>query len=553
MKIHPPISVLAIVEPREASIRPFLHYLQSIQPIQLTILPNIPPDLSPYHVLITAQTAQFTDNYDRLAAFVQAGGGWLGLVNLAEASLPLLFGAQPCPIGPTTELRILFQDKNHPIATRLPDAFYINGRYHPLTLTHDRTETTLYADWRYEHGPMLVTRAVGDGQVACTTLQEYSHPLYQQILYRQIRQLAGHANHHDDRALNIGLLGYAPSVGQLHGQGVHVTPGLNLRAACDLSPARLAEATHHFPHLITYNDAAQLAADPDIDLVIIATPPSTHASLALQMMAADKHVICEKPLAITTTETTQMAQLAQEKQLHLSCHQNRRWDVDYLAIQQALQEGLIGDLFYTETFVGGFEHPCGYWHSHDAVSGGTTYDWGAHYLDWIVSLIPDRITTVIGTRQNRVWHDVTNADQERIQIRFSGGQEVEFIHSDIAAIRKPKWYLLGSEGAIVGYWQDVTHYEIDPLLYFRQHNIPATEMMPNLILQRRHPTSGQLIQQKLPFPPRQPYQFHRNLADHLLTGEPIIAPLAQSIRVVAILEAAARSAANNGSLEAVNV
>jgi hypothetical protein len=111
------------------------------------------------------------------------------------------------------------------------------------------------------------------------------------------------------------------------------------------------------------------------------------------------------------------------------------------------------------------------------------YDWGGHYLDWIVGLIPERIKTVICTRHKRVWHDVTNADQERIQIRFAGGQEAEFIHSDIAALRKPKWYLLGTEGAIIGYWKDVVEYEMDPVVYFEQHDIPATEMPADLTLQ----------------------------------------------------------------------
>jgi predicted dehydrogenase len=237
--------------------------------------------------------------------------------------------------------------------------------------------------------------------------------------------------------------------------------------------------------------------------------------------------------------------------VHLSCHQNRRWDVDYLAIKQALAEGLIGELFHLEMFVGGFNHPCGYWHSHDAISGGTAYDWGAHYLDWVVSLIPQEILAVISTRQNRVWHDVTNADQERIQIRFAGGQEAEFIHSDIAAALKPKWYLLGTEGAIVGHWRDVSTYEIDPVLYYHQHTIPATEMAPDLTVHRRH-HSGQIVAQKLALPPREHYLFYRNLADHLLSGEPIVAPLEDSVKVVAILEAASRSAAKGGTVEVLD-
>lgn len=243
-----------------------------------------------------------------------------------------------------------------------------------------------------------------------------------------------------------------------------------------------------------------------------------------------------------------MVEMAERQKLHLSCHQNRRWDVDYLAIKQALAEGLIGELFYMETFVGGFSHPCGYWHSHDEISGGTAYDWGAHYLDWVVSLIPDRISAVIGTCHQRVWHDVSNVDQERIQIRFAGGQEAEFLHSDIAAVPKPKWYLLGTEGAIIGHWQNVTHYEIDPVIFYHEHQIPPTEMVPHLRLHRRH-ASGQIVAQTLALPKRQPYLLYRNLADHLLTGEPLEAPLEHSVLVVAILEAARRSAAKGGAVE----
>jgi hypothetical protein len=165
-----------------------------------------------------------------------------------------------------------------------------------------------------------------------------------------------------------------------------------------------------------------------------------------------------------------------------------------------------------------------------------------------VSLIPERAKAVSGTRHKRVWHDITNADQERIHILFAGGQEAVFIHSDIAAVRKPKWYLLGTRGALVSQWRDVTEYEIDPLLYFHRHDIPATEMPPDLTVYQRHP-SGKVVQQKLAMPKREHYLFHRNLADHLLTGEPITAPLGDSAKVVALLEAAARSASNGCSEE----
>ena len=549
MYAHPPLSILAIAGEDRIELGSFFEYLQSMAHVNLAIDSQIPADLSLYDVVITAQSTERDKKTEHLEQFVVAGGGWLGLVNRSTRPLPDIFGAQPDQIGPAAELRVLFDDPDHVLAQRLPDAVYLESIYHPLKPAADDTELILYADWHYQHRPMLVTRAVGEGKVACTTLEAYQHPVFQQILYRLLRYLAG--SHDGGQVLGIGLLGYAPSVGQIHGLGAETTTGLELRAACDLSPERLDQARQDFSQLKTYASIDAFAADPDIDLVIIATPPNTHAELAIQMMAAGKHVVCEKPLAISQRETNAMIEMAEKQGVHLSCHQNRRWDVDYLAIQQALREGLIGELFYIETFVGGFRHPCGYWHSHDKVSGGLAYDWGGHYLDWIVSLIPERIHTVLSTRHKRVWHDVTNMDQERIQVRFAGGQEAEFIHSDIAALRKPKWYLLGTRGAISGQWKDVVEYAPDPVVYFEQHNIPATEMPPDLTLHRRH-ASGQIVTQKLAVPERRHYLFHQNIADHLLTGEPIVAPLAHSVKVVGILEAAARSAAKGGTPEVLD-
>ena len=549
MIVHPSIRVLFVVGEDRSTLQPFLSYLESIHHIELTIEPQLPHDLGPYQVIVTKDTSAFVDKSALLEQFVHAGGGWLGLVHLTDRPLPEIFGAQPTPLGPTNELRILFTNSSNPLAIRLPEAIYVNGRYQALDKTVDGVETILYADWRYTHSPVLLYCSVGKGRIACTTLQAYEHRVVQQIFYRLLCQLAGQPI--GAQALGVGLLGYAQSVGEAHGLGIESTPGLALRAASDLDEERIRQARQDFPAIKTYDSADKLAYDPDVDLVIVATPPNTHANLSIQMMVAGKHVVCEKPLALDRKETAAMAEMAEKQNVHLSCHQNRRWDVDYLAIKRALAEGMIGDLFYMETFVGGFEHPCGYWHSHEAISGGTAYDWGGHYLDWVVSLIPEPVRAVIGTRQKRIWHDVTNADQERIQIRFAGGQEAEFLHSDMAAVRKPKWYLLGTEGAIVGLWRDVTRYEADPILYFHEHDIPATEMVPDLTLYRRH-HSGRIVPQRLAEPARQHYQFHRNLADHLLTGEPIIAPLDDSVKVVAILEAAARSAAKGGTVEVLD-
>jgi predicted dehydrogenase len=517
--------------------------------IHLTVERQVSNDLRPYDVVITANTVAFNHGANDLTQYVHMGGGWLALIDLSVAPLPEIFGVHTTGVGPYGELRVMFEKKEHPIATRLEDAIYVNGCYHAFDMTSEDVETLMYADWHYQHQPVMTYRPVENGHIACTTLQAYDDPALQQILYRLLRQLAGLPTTH--RTLGVGILGYSPFVGQLHGIGANTAPGLSLQAVCDLNPKRLEQAREDFIGIKTYTSADALAEAPEIDVVIVATAPNTHARLCLQMMAAGKHVVCEKPLALNQKEANALVEMAEKHNVHLSCYQNRRWDVDFLAIKRAVTEGLIGDLFYMETFVGSFNHPCGYWHSHADISGGTTYDWGGHYLDWVVSLIPDKVVSVVSTRHKRVWHDITNADQERIQTRFAGGQEAEFMHSDIAAIRKPKWYLLGTQGAIIGHWQDIATYQIDPVLYFHRHDIPPTEMPPELTLHRRN-RSGRMDIQKLSMPRRQDYRFHYNLADHLLTGEPIEASLEQSVKVVAILEAAARSADKGGTVEVLD-
>ncbi len=207
MLTHPSLSILAVAAEDHASLQPFFAYLQSIPHVKLSVNPEIPADLSPYDVVLTANTADLGQGGDRLKCYVMAGGGWLGLVHLSEKPLPEIFGAQTKPVGPEAELRVLFHDSNHAIARRLPDAVYLKGRYHCFEKIEGDAEIILYADWHYNHSPVLITCPAGEGKVAVTTLQAYDDPALQKIFYRLLRELAGQDN--SPHSLGVGLLGYA--------------------------------------------------------------------------------------------------------------------------------------------------------------------------------------------------------------------------------------------------------------------------------------------------------------------------------------------------------
>jgi predicted dehydrogenase len=521
----------------------------------VTQLPYLPDDLTSYQVIVVDPIHIKANELHRLQHFVTTGGACLGITATipGDGSAASLFGALPKEAFPECEVRVLFTNPKNPLGVRLPDAFYVNGPFLPLTVQDDDVEVVLYADWRYTHQAMLTCRSFGAGMVALTTIQDLNHPTLQRIIYRLLRRLA--SIEESNQPLQVGLLGYPPSVGELHAKATASgTPGLKLRTICDLSQGRLGAAKDVFGSgaLHYTHDSNDLQNDPDLDLVIISTPPNSHARLALQVLESGKHVIVEKPMALNSAEVDDLRELAERNHLLVGCHQNRRWDDDYRAIRLALNKGLIGELFYMETFLGGYGHPCGFWHSEESVSGGTSFDWGAHYLDWMLDLMPGTISEVCCTRQNRVWHDITNADQERIQLRYADGFEAEFIHSDLAFIPKPKWYLLGTQGTIVGKWRDLTIYEVDPLHYYQTSEIPPAELGADLSV-RRLQGREQIIEQSLPKPPKMNFPFHYNLADHLLLGEPLAVPIQHTARVIAVLETAKRSAEQGSRIERVEI
>ena len=271
-----------------------------------------------------------------------------------------------------------------------------------------------------------------------------------------------------------------------------------------------------------------MLASGEIDLVIISTPPNSHYSWAKKALTLGIHVVLEKPMALTTQECDELMALAKASNLLLVVYQNRRFDADFLTIKSVLDQGLIGDLFSYESFVGGYSRPCDLWHSDAKVSGGAIFDWGSHFIDQILALVPSKIDFVSGVNQKRVWDHITNADHAQVSINFAGGAAATFINSDLAAARKPKFYLLGTKGALVGNWDE--------------SGAGAVADLPAIITIHLADGSSKV----LPPVDAQPFAFHRSVANYLNNQVPMDVQAGQSRDVVAIMQAAELSALSNG-------
>jgi scyllo-inositol 2-dehydrogenase (NADP+) len=472
-----------------------------------------------------------------LSAFAAAGGAVLLLGPSAgslrdEPELLEAAGVLPGAATPVHEIRLRPGPDAGEVWRRFDGDVVLTDRWQVLDKVADDVRVVLTAAMGLQSHPVATTRGrVGLLSVGQTpaTLRD---PVFTRLVHRMGRALLGLQ---DRRPQRVGLLGYG-AIGHEHSAAVRATEGLELAAVCDPDPSRLDAARSVAPDVACFRDGAAML-EADVDLVIVSTPPDSHADWAVRVLTSGRSVVVEKPFCLTVAEADEMIGLAAAQSLSLAVYQNRRWDPDYLALRTAVHAGAIGEVFHYESFVGGFGHPCNYWHSDEAVSGGAIYDWGSHYLDWMLDLFPQDVAHVTAATHKRRWHDVTNADHSRVTVRFTDGVEGEFVHSDLAAALKPKWYVLGTEGAIVGDWRQTSVLSRSSIGTLDEDRLAPADAPAELRL-----VAADGSETRLALPPRPAHPFHRELADQLLSGAPMSVTPAGSRRNVAVMQAAMMSA-----------
>ena len=503
-------------------------------------------DQAPDAIVIDGTAAVSPGMGRSLEELVRAGATAIVLGAPVAEVLHDLTGVRPGEPTAGTEVFATCAAPSH-LTARSAVEFAVAGSFRALDPVGDVT-TVLTSSIRFAHRPALVEHRLGEGTVVTTGFgpEAADNEELGRILRRAValpRRAHGAATE-----LGLAVVGYGPhgGMGFLHGTAASETDGLVFVAAVDPDPDRRKAAEAQFPEVRAHAALDDVLTDDDVDVVVIATPPSTHAELARRCLRAGKHVAVEKPLCITTAEADALLDLAEEHDRMLTVHQNRRWDPDFRALRRAVDAGLLGEVFNVETFVGGFEHPCRAWHSEESVSGGAIYDWGSHHLDWILLLLDGDPVTVTTTRHKRVWHDITNDDQVRVRLAWSDGREAEFFQSDIAGVRRPKFYVQGTEGTIAGHYRPFVTETVEYGRGYQRWESHHAEAPVPLTLARYEAGYG-LTETTLPPLPASAWPFHRNVADHLLLGEALDVDPVDVRAVIGVLEAANRSGAEGGT------
>ena len=344
------------------------------------------------------------------------------------------------------------------------------------------------------------------------------------------------------RTIRAGVVGFGLGGSIFHAPFLHAIDGFDLAAILQPHGDTAAKA---YPKVPVVRSMEELLALPDLDLVVISTPPSTHFPLAQQALAADKHVVIDKPFVATSDQARQLIQLARQHQHLLSVYQNRRWDGDFLTVQQLLAGGELGRLVTMESRFDRF-HPGvrpKKWQEKDLPGNGILHDLGSHVVDQVLLQfgVPEAIFADV--RYDRDVTDINDAFNIEFfypRLRVLAGATL------LACAARPRFILHGTLGSYV-------KYGVDP-------QEPA--MKEGAVLGGPHwgeePESawgklrtirdGQPFERKIPTVPGDYRKYYENVRDAILGLAPLAAPGEHGWRTMRLMELALESSAQRSAI-----
>jgi predicted dehydrogenase len=250
--------------------------------------------------------------------------------------------------------------------------------------------------------------------------------------------------------LKSAFIGFGKSANRYHLPYVLLRENIQVKTIFDLRINEAVAAPFRDKGVNFVTDLDELLNDEEIQLVTICTPPTTHYDLAKQSLEAGKNVIVEKPFTQTLAEAKELFALAAKKGLMIMPYQNRRFDGDFLALKQVVEQGYLGEPIEVESHFDNFrpdntEHP-------GANSDGDFYGLGIHTMDRMISLFG---------RPDSVAYDIRNVQAENsvddyfdVDLHYGRSFKVKVKTSHLVASSYPQFIFHGTKGSFIKYGPD---------------------------------------------------------------------------------------------------
>lgn len=337
--------------------------------------------------------------------------------------------------------------------------------------------------------------------------------------------------------LTLAIIGFG-GMGNWHRELIDTIDGIDVCGVYDICESRKVFAKEC--NLISYAALTDLLEDSNIDIVLVSTPNDLHKPIAIEAMKAGKHVICEKPVTLSSSDLEEMIQVSKATNRFFTVHQNRRWDEDFLTIKNILEREMLGEVFRIESRVHGSIGIPGDWRQEKEKGGGMVLDWGVHLLDQILLFMPNEKLT-------HVYASVTNVTNQLVddgftaELTFSNGLQVLVEVGTNNFISLPRWYVLGQNGtAIIENWeldgkvvtaQGINHHDVVP--------VRTAAGLTKTMAPRREDTKKTL---ELPIVKSDICDFYKNVMDVIQNNAEPKIKLSEVMRVMKLMEAIFESA-----------
>jgi predicted dehydrogenase len=189
--------------------------------------------------------------------------------------------------------------------------------------------------------------------------------------------------------VRIAIIGAGAVSDYHHVPGIRLDPRAELAAVCDPNKDLLEQREVQWGPIKTATDYRAVAADPDIDAAIIATPNDTHKPIALACIAAGKHVMCEKPLGLNYAESREMYEAARAKNVRHMTAFTYRFAPSMRYLKYLVTSGALGTPrhFRSQRFLDLPETSWGWRQIKKHAGAGDLFDMTIHRIDFAQDLL----------------------------------------------------------------------------------------------------------------------------------------------------------------------
>ncbi len=346
--------------------------------------------------------------------------------------------------------------------------------------------------------------------------------------------------------IRYGIVALGRAGWDIHVAALRNRADAKIVACADPMPERRAQAESELG-CKTYPTLAKLLKDEDVEVVVIATPSSQHARDTKKALAAGKHVICEKPMAMSLAETDSVIKAAQASGRQLFIHQNYRFWPEYNHFRAVVDSGIIGRLYHIRHYQTLFVRRND-WQTLVKNGGGTLNNTCPHFIDVLIQLIGSPITTIVGDLQRIA--SVGDADDHvKLFLRGENGvtADLEVSNGQSLTTLLPKWILCGTQGTLVS--DGVT----STIRYFDPAQVPPLAAIDAPATDRRYGNDDKLPWQEKTMSVEErsdKREFYDNVVEVLRENKPMRVTLEQVRELMRVIAMARKGTKFSGKPEA---